>query len=546
MLRFQSIVPSLLTVIAGASSCYLSFGEDATSIEVLSLLILMAIVSSPLIAAWRENRNNQFSDDAESQRETQYAGPSDLTSLVLSLVSVGLLALCLVFPVRWPAALAFGLAMVNLSLKVSTRTPLRDLFVALVAMISIWPIAPELVARSETRVEAYLSRLVGDRLDSQEILNYPEGSVVQTLKGDVPMTGSTGSLNGIRLGVLAGCAVGLLMSRGPVHVMILSLSGLFWGIIINGFWAYGRALVLNEVSGLEALWGKSLVALLGGFILVLSTDQLLLVLGLLNPLMWIRRERKRAAFETNMGDSSQTDPETETEQAMKVPPVAFWILGALALVIASLDLVQVLELQKSHRKVEEQWKSFAAKAEPQPWPDRLGRWVRSNAELLGVPPEFSHQKRSSIVPATFVLNNRVVRVCWIGPASGWVDRFQDYVLKGWKLGNVRISQKSVASKPFLVAELSKPTGEKAVLIYSMSSLKDSSSIEPSIRNLSRVAWWHFLQSLFLKGNPKNTYYMTEICLESYSLPKENENQILDEIVTNALAQPLPVELRDSE
>lgn len=549
MLPLTQIVPALLVVLSGAISSYLAFGQDATIIQVFSASTLLLIIAAPILAAWRESRKAVLADEFEATRAAVYSGPTDLNSAILSVLSLALLSLVLVFPVRWPAALSFGLAMVNLSLKVASRTPLRDIFVALVAMASLWPIAPEIVARTETRIESYLSRLVGDRLDSQEILNYPEGGQIQTLKGDVPMTGANGNLNGIRLGVLTGCAVGLLMIRGPVHVLLLSASGFFWAIVINGFWVYGKALNLNGASGLESLWGKAPLAVLGGLILILSSDQLLLVLGLLNPIMWIRRERKGGGFTTDVADSSEAgnEPEPEPAPAMKVPAAVFWAFGVVGLVITGLDAVQVMEIRQANHKVESQWQAFAKNSENKAWPDRLGRWVRSNTDLLGPAPHFSHQSNTANISATYVLNNRVARVCWVGPSSGWVDRFQDYVLKGWKLGGVRTSQSSNTTVPkhFLLAELSRPTGEKAVLVYAMSSVDGENHLDPSVRSLSRVVWWHLLQSLFMNGSKNEKYYLTEICLESYSMPKESENQMIDELVTNAMNQPLPVDLKST-
>ncbi|MFM1802104.1 MAG: hypothetical protein RJA81_1456, partial [Planctomycetota bacterium] len=540
-LMYSKVLPSLLVVIAASISAYFSFGSDHSVIQILSGFALTLLALSPLINAWREAKRRSSTEESEFLEEPIYSGPTDLNSIILSVLSVGLMALLPIFPVRWPASLAFGLSMANLSLRVATRTPVRDMLVAFVAMISVWPLSADLVARAETRVESYLSRLVGDRLDSSEILNYPSGSHVQTLKGDVPVTGTTGNLTGIRLAALVACCIGLLMSRGPIHTGILSLSGVFWAVVVNGFWAYGQALVLNNASGMESLWANPFLAGLGCLILLLSTDQLLLVLGLLNPIMWIRRERKRSGLATQASEDPEVEEEVlEQKPELKIPDAAFWALGAVALVMTVQDVRGVLNQSTRDKAVEQQWRDFAKSNSNTLWPDRLGQWVRSNTEILGEAPNFSHQQGTTAISGTYVQNNRVVRVCWIGPASGWVDRFQDYVLNGWKLGsNVRVVPSTNGSKPYLVSDLSQPTGEKALLIYAMTSLKDESNLEPSIRSLARVASWHFLQSLFLNGGSRNEYYLTEICLESYTSPKENEVAIIDEIVKQALALPLP-------
>lgn len=535
-------IGAFFTVLAAGITCWFSFDQSSTGSRALNGLGVILLCVSPVLGALRDRRSASASSDQET---LEYEGPADVTSAMLLGLSLLSLALVVVFPVRWPAAVAFGLSYSLLTLSLSKKSPLKNLFVALFATLSLWPLAPELAHRVESRTELYLSRLVGDRLDSIDVLNYPEGRTIQTVKGSLEVGLPDGRLAGLRLGTMLGCVVGILMRRGPFHLIALSAAGWYWAVVMNGFWAFGRILSLNGIGTWKTLWGNSLIACLVGLVLILSTDQLLLVFSLFNPLTWIKRDKKRqqAAPESAeaLGDESAAELEEELPPT-ELPSPVFLGLGAASLVIAFLAAAQSIQHLREIVKVQALWKSAAAKKETSLWPDRLGRWARNNANLTAKAPSVDDPFSKSAVSANFVVDDKVARVSWIGPYSGWNDRFLDYQLKGWSLGPAQVVSSAANTKPFLMVQLTQPTGEKGFLVYAMQNISGE-EVPATLRSLSRTVWWHLLQSLFLRNSAKPDLYMTEVFIESYATPKEDELRSRDELVRAALATALPKSLQ---
>ena len=534
-------IGSFLTVLAAGLVCWFSFDQSSGLSRLLNGVGVLLLCVAPLVGAWRDQIQLRGSATSD-QENVDYEGPADVTSAVLLGLSLMSLALVVVFQVRWPAAVAFGLSFTLLTLSLSKKSPLKNLFVALFATICLWPLAPELSHRVESRTELYLSRLVGDRLDAIDLLNYPDGRSIQTVKGSVEVGRPNGRLADLRLGAIVGCVVGILMRRGPFQVMALTGAGWYWAVVMNGFWAFGRLLSLNGVSTWKTLWGQSIVAYFAGLVLILSTDQLLLVFSLFNPLTWIKRDKKRPQAAPESAETSSEELEEEEAALVELPSPLLIGLGALSLVMAVLAAGKSMQHSREVARVQNVWKSASARKESSLWPDRFGRWVRNNANLTSKPPSVDDSFRKFAVSANYVLDDKVARVSWVGPYSGWNDRFLDYQLKGWSLGPAQVVASTQNSKPFLMVQLSQPTGEKGFLVYSMQNVSGE-EFPPTLRSLSRTAWWHLLQSLFLRNSDKPNLVMTEIFIESYATPKEDEMRGRDELVRAALALPLPGDLQ---
>ncbi|MFM7591546.1 MAG: hypothetical protein ACKO85_07090 [Isosphaeraceae bacterium] len=538
-----SILPLLTAALAAATSCFFSFASQPLLFKLLTAVSLALIVATPLVKSLIRKPKAETTEPAASESRI-YQGLSSVASLTLSLLSCALLALVLVTPVRWPAAVAFGLAMVNVSLKNPSASPLKDLLTALVAMFCVWPLAPELTQRVETRSQIYLSQLVSDRLDSREILNFPSGTTIEMEKGNVPITRSGGHLSGLRSWVLAACATAMLMNRGPVHTSLLALSGYFWALFSNALWFFGRSVALSGTAGLlDGLWASVAAVCLATLILILSSDQLLLVLGLLNPLMWIRRDRKNMEGENASPDAGPTLEAPAEKPPVSIPVAAFWLVSACCLGIAAFDSFKVMGKSSARLAVSTKWQKYQVPGKASSWPERIGRWSQLKEPLIGAAAPVAFAPETKIISDTYAFNNKIVRVSWLGPVWSWQDRFQDYMHQGWKVGNARIVSETANNKPYMVVDLSQPTGERAKLVYLIQTTDGKTTLEPNIRSIPRTAGFHFLQSLFLRGSGSTPDYITELFLQSYAILKDDDLQSLDEIATGVFTRALPDELK---
>jgi len=534
-----STLPLLLAVIAGAVSSFFSFNHQAQLFNIISLISLGLVIGSPLLNHWRENRSRSAEESANNTSANTYKGLSDTTSLILSVLGSAFLALLIFTPVRWPAAIAFGLAMVNLSLKFPTQTPLKQLLVALVPMICLWPLAPELTQRLETRTQLYLGRLISDRLDSRNILNYPSGRTIETVKGNVEVTTSSGKLAGLRAAVLTACAVGMVMKRGPIHILLLASAGYIWAIFANALWVFGGAVSLSGAGGVvDSLWSSVPVTLLACLILILSTDQLILVLGLFNPFMWIRRDRKTLENEMSEGNDIPMLDSLDKTAPRQIPSAIYLVPALASIAIMSVDGLTVMKRSAGRSAAAQKWLSFQEDPQKPVWPNQYGRWLKLKEPILGEAPKLIYLPNSKIFSSTYGFNNKFVRVSWAGPVWGWQDRFQDYMLSGWKVGNARIISESASNKPYLIVDLTLPTGERGKLVYMVQSIDGKTTLEPNIRSIPRTAWFHFLQSLFFRGTEQEPEFLTELFLQSYANFRDEDLQSLDEIATGVFSKPL--------
>jgi hypothetical protein len=535
-----STIPLLLAAISGAISCIFSFHNQSPIFSVLSIISLLLIIASPLINRRRELKAASAEEPANLSSNNTYNGLSVTTSLVLSLLVAACMALLLVTPVRWPAAIAFGLAMVNLSLKFPTRTPLKRLLVALTSMICVWPLAPEMTQRIETRTQIYLGRLISDRLDSRNILNYPSGRTIEIVKGKVDVTPASGHLSGLRAGVLAAFAVGMVMNRGPLHVLLLASAGYFWALFGNALTVFGGAVGMSGEGGaFDTLWASVPATLLACLILVLSSDQLILVLSLFNPFMWIKRDRKYMDNEMAQGDESPSLESDLAAQPRRIPVAVFLVPAVACLGIMGADISRTTNKLAERKAFAQKWQSFQEDAQKPLWPNQFGRWLKIKEQVLGEAPRLNYTPDSKIFSSTYGFNNKLVRASWAGPVWGWQDRFQDYMLQGWKVGNARIISESASNKPYMIVDLTLPTGERGKLVYLVQSTDGKSALDPNLRSIPRAAWFHFLQSLFFRGGSRQTEFVTELFLQSYANFRDEDMQSLDEIATGVFTKPLP-------
>jgi hypothetical protein len=539
---------AFLTVVASALSSYFSFSGSSNFVSILIGISLLGLAASPLITAIRAMKSaRDLANQAPDGQLEDYEGPSDTTAAVLLIGSVLSLGLLLVFPVRWPASVAFALSFMALSLSVARKTPLRDAFVALFATFCLWPVASPVAERFETKAELYLSRLVGDRLDMREVLNYPEGRVVQTIKGETIVGHVDGRLTGLRLGAIVACVVGLVMRRGPIHVLTLTVSGIFWALVLNGFWVYGRVLSQNEIRGWETIWGKSGFAFLAALVLIASTDQLLLVFGLLNPLSWIKRDKSRKSAVVDPGEVNMEGSGPEIEEALPVslPSVLFYAIGTAAVILAILGSAQSIQRSNTEKVARSRWQEMAAKKNEKLWPDRLGRWARTNTALLSETPGVSGGSKLSALSAFYTIDQKAARVSWVGPYKRWSDRFLEFQSHGWSIASEQVVATNPTGKPYVLMNLSQPTGEKGFLVYAMDKIGGDSE-SPSVRSLSRLVWWHFLQGAAMRNPTQADLYLTEIFYESFTAPKSADQQVLGELLKAAMEAKLPQELSSGE
>lgn len=538
-----SILPLLTAAIAAGLCCLFSFGNQPVFLNILSSLALLTIIASPLIRLKRQSAKLP-DHDSSSTDIAAYQGLSSISSVILSTLTVALLGLLLITPVRWPASVAFGLAMINLSLKNPSTSPLKDLLTAIVAMFCVWPVAPELTQRIETRSQLYVTRLVSDRLDNREILNYPSGSTIEMEKGNVSLPGTAGHLSGLRTGVLVSCATAMLMHRGPVHTILLSMAGFVWALFSNALWLFGRCIAVSGVAGLaDGLWASVAGVTIAALILILSSDQLLLVLGLLNPLMWIKRDRKILENETRLTDDPQLVENPINKADQPLPVLVFGALAILSVAIVAFDWYKLRSASSARSTITANWQNYVIPEKSPVWPLRIGRWTQLKQPVLGDSAPLVFSSGTKAFSDTYAFNNKIVRASLIGPVWSWQDRFQDYMHQGWKVGNARIIGETQNTKPYIVVDLSQPTGERAKLVYMIQTTDGKTALEPTIRSIPRTAWFHFLQSLFLRDNQTRPDYITELFLQSYATLRDEDLQSLDELATGVFTRTLPDELK---
>lgn len=547
MFRTKTIAGSLLTLAAAAISVNLSFGPSGGIYQVAYALGVAFLVACPILHWRRERRrvDRMSPDEATSWMSSAYVGPSD-TSVA---VTLGIATLCLVLlllsPSRWPAAVGFSLAFIISNLLVSPRKPLRSLFVALAATCCLWPVDDNITSRFENRLSLYLARLASDRLDSHTVLNAPQGREIRTLGGQVLVGLPDGRLPGLRLGAILGAALSVYLKRNMLHVLLMTASGWFWAATLSGFHSYGVASRQNSGGFLENLWAYPVFVIVIGLILLVSTDQLWLVLGIFNPFAWFARDRKRNARKQEIKDEETESIATEEEEAEPrvLPAAVFLGIGVAAMVVAVLDAGMTLSKRSTDARLVAQWKAVSASADRSFMPDRIGRWAKTDQKPLMntlVP-----SRDSAIVNTYYSSGENLARVAFLGTYESWYERYQDFQLAGWKEISQRVVNDSTRGLSYVFNEFVLPTGEHCILVYQISALDDRENgvLPASARSLQESLLWEFFQSMFFRKPGQKGYYITEVALESFGPLSSADSQQLDDLVRTAFELRPPAKMR---
>lgn len=552
MFRTKTIVGTLLTLTAAAICVYLSFGPSGSAIQVSNALAVAFLVICPVLHLRRERRrvDRMSAEEAAAWRENAYEGPGDTSiavTLAITTITLGLLALS---PSRWPAALAFALVFSLTNLLVSPRKPLRSLLVALAATCSLWPVEDNIASRFENRLSIYLARLTSDRLDSHSVLNVPQGRTLRTLGGQVDVGTVDGRLPGLRFGAIMGAALAVYLKRNTLHVLLMTISGWFWATALTGFYYYGLSSKQNSGGFLEGLWAYPAFILAIGAVLLISTDQLWLVLGIFNPFTWFSRDRKRVARKQDAPESSaesDLDDAAEDEpQRRELPGWVFTGIGVAALVVAVLDAGVSFGHLRQNRKVDAKWKEIAESTDRSFMPERIGRWVRSEPNQLVTTTVPSRD--ASLVNTFYAAGESKARVAYVGTYANWYDRYQDFQLAGWNSRSQRVVNDTARGLSYVVNDLSLPTGEHCTLIYEISAIdgRENGKLTATARTIQESLLWEFFQSLFFRKSWSKDFYLTEVAFESYGPLTTAESQLLDELVRGVFDANLPSKLRSIE
>ncbi len=552
MLRTKTILGTLLTLTAAATSVYLSFGSISWLFRGLNAVAVAALVACPVLFWRRESIRLRAPDsqDAADSNTGLYEGPSDMAVATTLSIATFCLALVLLSPSRWPATIAFGIVYALMALLVSPRRPVRSLFVALAATLSLWPVEPNFASRIETRLTTYLASLASDRLDSHSILNVPEGRTLRTIGGTVTVGTQEGRIPALRFGAVAGAVLAVYLKRSFLHVLLMTFSGWFWSIVLTGFHYYGISSRQNSGGFVEGLWSQSWFVFLIGVILLVSTDQLLLVLGIFNPFSWFSRDRKRGSR-----NASGTEPVQETEtpeieaeepEPRSLPGAVFLGIGAVAVTIAVLDIGLTLQHKRQISLLDDQWRKVAESSDRSFFPDRLGRWVKTDRKSLmntAVPA-----RGAEAVNAYYLAGENFARVSYMGTFGGWYDRFIDFQAAGWREGIQRVINDPTRGMSYVFTEFSLPTGEHCTLIYQMKALDDREDglLEASTRSYKQLFLWEVFQSMFFRKSWKKEYYLTEVAFESYGPLSTSDSQLLDELARTIFESIPPAKLRSVE
>jgi len=488
-------------------------------------------------------------EEASSWLSSVYGGPSD-TAVAVTLTAATLsLVLLLLAPTRWPAAVAFALAFVISNLLISPRKPLRSLFMALAATLCLWPVDDNLTSRFENRLSVYLARLASDRLDTHSVLNVPQGREIRTLGGQVNVGLPDGRLPALRLGAILGTALAVYLKRNMLHVVLMAVSGWFWAATLSGFHYYGVASKQNSGGFLENLWSYPVFVLLIGLILLVSTDQLWLVLGIFNPFAWFARDRKRAARNQEVKDAeteqAQTDDEEESAPRV-LPGVLFAGIGVAAMVVAVLDAGLCFSRHGKDAKLQSAWNSVAASADRSFLPDRIGRWAKTDQKSLM--DTLVPGRDVQIVNSYYTNGENLARVAFLGTYSSWFDRYQDFQLAGWNYRSQKVVNDPARGLSYVVNDFALPTGEHCTLIYQISALDDRENplLPASARSVQESLLWEFFQGMFFRKPWQKGYYITEVALESFGPISPAESQSLDELVRTAFEIRPPAKLCSSD
>lgn len=552
MLRTKTILGTLLTLTAAATSVYLSFGSISWLFQALNAVAVAALVACPVIFWRRESarlRASESQDSADSNVGL-YEGPSDTAVATTLTIATLCLALVLLSPSRWPATIAFGSVYALMALLVLPRRPLRSLFVALAATLSLWPVEPDFASRIETRLTTYLASLASDRLDSHSILNVPEGRTLRTIGGNVTVGTVEGRMPALRFGAVAGAVLAVFLKRSFLHVLLMTFSGWFWAIVLTGFHYYGISSRQNSGGFVEGLWGQSWFVFLIGMILLVSTDQLWLVLGIFNPFSWFSRDRKRSSRNASGTETTKDAeiPEIEEEEPepRSLPSAVFLGIGAVAMTIAVLDVGLTFQHHRQNKLLTDQWRKVAESNDRGFFPDRLGRWVKTDRKSL---MDTSVPARGAVtVSAYYLAGENFARVSYLGTFGGWYDRYIDFQSAGWREGSQRVINDPTRGLSYVFSEFSLPTGEHCTLIYQMKAMDDREDglMEASTRSYKQLLLWEMFQSMFFRKSWKKEYYLTEIAFESYGPLTTSDSQLLDELAQATFESIPPAKLRSVE
>lgn len=548
MFRTKTIAGTLLTLAAAAISVNLSFGPTGGIYRIAYAMAVALLVACPVLHWRRERRKveRMSPDEASSWMSTAYEGPSDTAVAVTLTLATLSLALLLLSPSRWPAAVGFALAFIVSNLLVSPRKPLRSLFVALTATFCLWPVDDNLTSRFENRLSVYLARLASDRLDSHSVLNVPQGREIRTLGGQVAVGLPDGRLPALRLGAILGAGLAVYLKRSMLHVLLMTASGWFWAATLSGFHYYGVASRQNSGGFLENLWAYPVFVAVIGLILLVSTDQLWLVLGIFNPFAWFARDRKRNARNQEIKSEeagSETIAEEEETEPRVLPPAVFVGIGMAAVVVAILDAGMSLSRRSMDARLDLAWKTAAESSDRSFLPDRVGRWSKTDQKSLMntlVP-----SRDSEIVSAYYASGDNLARIAFLGTYASWYDRYQDFQLAGWSSATQRIVNDPARGLSYVFTEFVLPTGEHCNLVYQISALDDRENglLPASARSVQESLLWEFFQGMFFRKPSRKSYYITEVVLESFGPLSSADSQLLDELVRTAFEIRPPATLR---
>jgi exosortase/archaeosortase family protein len=274
----------------------------------------------------------------------------------------------------------------------------------------------------------------------------------------------------------------VLKRRTWIHSLLLLVSSAFWAALAN----ITRVTIVSGISATQAVdlstgWqhemlGYSLVAC--GFVMLRCTDQLLCALlapvtvhGVLhpNPLSRCWNWLIATPLSTERPPAKATGIETAATHLQLSKSLRLWTLGFFILGALQLAVLFVAGLAHPAAVFAEVSKDEAAEAFGETTlAEELGPWRLTDYRLhrRGSHSDFAEIGHNWL----YQCDNRMAIISADYPFVGWHELLICYESRGWSVRHREVyarNEGAVSEDGFIEAELTRPTGESAVLQFSL-------------------------------------------------------------------------------
>ncbi len=365
----------------------------------------------------------------------------------------------------WLGAIAFVLALGGVIFSKTGSTGLKDLLpVWLLLWLIIpppWPLDDQAIRGLQQLTATYTSNAL-------EFIGIPHllaGKVFRLPDRELFVAEACSGIHSQLVLVAAAAFFCVVMRRHWFHSLLLIAAAVFWSIAMNVV-RVGTVVAVAQRMGIDLSTGVvhevlGHVLLVVGFLLLLSTDQLLISLL---PLRWILEfpEDFKPEYVAEFQDSQETTDTPPTPTANVRPGPVRRALPALTLCLyVAIGALQLVWIGSSPASVSIDLDAYLNAFPQDCLPAEINGWQQFSFEteerdLTSDAGHFSriwHYKsgyRDAMVSVDF-------------PFVGWHDLSGCYVGRGWDIRETTVH--AVDDWPMVEVEMTLPTGEFGTLLY---------------------------------------------------------------------------------